>query len=32
LAELFKSRDVHIRSLTMDSIDVVLKEIAEAAQ
>ncbi|KAF5661245.1 nadph dehydrogenase 2 [Fusarium circinatum] len=31
LAELFKSRDVHIRSLTMDSIDVVLKEIAEAA-
>ncbi|EMT69174.1 hypothetical protein ACKRZS_007599 [Fusarium odoratissimum] len=32
LAELFKNRDVHIRSLTMDSIDVVLKEIAEAAQ
>ncbi|KAG4269006.1 hypothetical protein FPRO04_12355 [Fusarium proliferatum] len=32
LAELFKSRDVHIRSLTMDSIDVVLDEIAEAAQ
>ncbi|KAF5564760.1 nadph dehydrogenase 2 [Fusarium phyllophilum] len=31
LAELFKSRDVHIRSLTMDCIDVVLKEIAEAA-
>ncbi|KAF5697983.1 nadph dehydrogenase 2 [Fusarium globosum] len=31
LAELFKSRDVHIRSLTMDSIDVVLNEIAEAA-
>ncbi|KAF5717919.1 nadph dehydrogenase 2 [Fusarium mundagurra] len=31
LAELFKSRDVRIRSLTMDSIDVVLKEIAEAA-
>ncbi|EWG52133.1 hypothetical protein FVEG_16929 [Fusarium verticillioides 7600] len=32
LAELFKSRDVHIRLLTMDSIDVVLKEIAEAAK
>ncbi|KAH7215816.1 hypothetical protein DER44DRAFT_656450 [Fusarium oxysporum] len=31
LAELFKNRDVQIRSLTMDSIDVVLKEIAEAA-
>lgn len=30
LAELFMGRDVHLRSLSMDNIDVVLREIAEA--
>jgi hypothetical protein len=29
LAELFMGRDVHLRSLSMDNIDMVLREIAE---
>ncbi|KAF4993108.1 hypothetical protein FGRMN_6723 [Fusarium graminum] len=30
LADLFMCKDVHLRSLSMDSIDVVIREIAEA--
>ena len=31
LAELARKKNVNVRAITMDSIDVVLKEIAEAS-